>query len=105
MALADRGGSVRFLIHDRNAKFSGPFDEVFRAEGTSITLQPPPQADFRTNATVPGAARQPRRDLTRAVPPYGRGQSRLGSMQQPLFRRRSHGGRARIAQSAFDSCR
>lgn len=40
MALADRGASVRFLIHDRDARFSGPFDEVFRAEGTSIIRTP-----------------------------------------------------------------
>ena len=26
----------RFLIHDRDSKYSGPFDEVFRTESTSV---------------------------------------------------------------------
>jgi putative transposase len=40
MALQDEGGSPRFLIHDRETKFSGPFDDVFRSEGMSILLTP-----------------------------------------------------------------
>jgi putative transposase len=31
---------VRFLIHDRDSKFSGPFDEVFRSEGIQIIRTP-----------------------------------------------------------------
>ena len=31
---------VRFLIHDRDAKFSGPFEEVFRIEGIRIIRTP-----------------------------------------------------------------
>ena len=31
---SDRG--VRFLIRDRDSKYSGPFDEVFRSEGMRI---------------------------------------------------------------------
>jgi hypothetical protein len=30
MALQEEGASPRFLIHDRDSKFSGSFDEVFR---------------------------------------------------------------------------
>src|SRR5947209_4405430 len=36
----DEGRSPRFLIHDRDTKFSGSFDEVFRSEGMRIVLTP-----------------------------------------------------------------
>ena len=34
-SLADRA-SPRFLIHDRDSKFSGAFDEIFRSQGIEI---------------------------------------------------------------------
>src|SRR3990172_4879973 len=33
LAIDERLGDVRFLLRDRDAKFSGPFDEVFETEG------------------------------------------------------------------------
>ena len=38
--LMDIGGDPRFLLRDRDAKFSGPFDEVFRSEGVRIVGTP-----------------------------------------------------------------
>jgi len=36
----ERDGPIRFLIHDRDTKFSGPFDEVFRSQGATVILTP-----------------------------------------------------------------
>ena len=40
MDLDDRSTAIRFLIHDRDTKFVGPFDEVFRSEGAKVILTP-----------------------------------------------------------------
>ena len=40
MTLAERSRPVRFLIHDRDAKFSAAFDEVFRSEGARVIRTP-----------------------------------------------------------------
>jgi transposase InsO family protein len=36
MDLGERAGSFKFLIRDRDGKFTALFDEVFRAEGIRI---------------------------------------------------------------------
>jgi putative transposase len=40
MNLEDRSTPTRFLIHDRDTKFTCSFDEVFRSEGMQIILTP-----------------------------------------------------------------
>jgi putative transposase len=40
MTLAEGPRPVRFLIHDRDAKFSAAFDEVFRSEGARVIRTP-----------------------------------------------------------------
>ena len=40
MDLDDRGQQPRFLIHDRDAKFSRAFDSIFRSEGIEIVRTP-----------------------------------------------------------------
>jgi putative transposase len=43
MSVADREQHFRFLIHDRDAKFSGGFDRIFQSEGI-VVIRTPVQA-------------------------------------------------------------
>jgi len=40
LAIDERLSGVRFLLRDRDAKFSGPFDEVFETEGARVIRTP-----------------------------------------------------------------
>ena len=40
LAIEERLSGVRFLLRDRDAKFSGPLDDVLRAEGLRVIRTP-----------------------------------------------------------------
>jgi putative transposase len=40
LVMDDRLEGLRFVLHDRDAKFSGPFDEIFRTEGIRVIRTP-----------------------------------------------------------------
>ena len=40
LAIEERLSGVRFLLRDRDARFSGPFDDVLRAEGFRVIRTP-----------------------------------------------------------------
>ena len=73
LGIEDRVGSVRFLLRDRDAKFSGPFDEVFTSYGIRVIRTPirAPRANAfaeRFVRTIRNGVSGPRADLRTPAP-------------------------------------
>ena len=70
LAIEERLENVRYLLHDRDAKFSGPFDARIRSEGVRV-IKTPVRAP-RANASAERWVRSARNECLDHVLVFGR---------------------------------
>jgi putative transposase len=70
LAIEERLENVRFLLHDGDAKFSGPFDELIRSEGVRV-IKTPIRAS-RANAVAERWVRTVRNECLDHILVFGR---------------------------------
>ena len=70
LLMADHLEGVRFLIRDRDSKFTASFEEVFRSEGARVIETPVPSP--KANASAERFVRTARAEVTDLVLVLGR---------------------------------
>jgi hypothetical protein len=85
MDLDDRGRQVRFLVHDRDSKFSAAFDAVFTGEGIRTVRTPmcAPNEAAWNSTPADGSGRFPSAWL--ATSALGNGQRRMDGPRRVLL--------------------
>jgi putative transposase len=73
LAIADKLANIRYLVHDRDSKFSDAFDELFRSEGITVIHTPirarAPSECLRGALRAHDPKRMPRLAANRRPPP------------------------------------
>jgi len=102
MDLGERAGQFRFLIRDRDTKYTTAFDEVFTSEGIEI-LRSPPQAP-RANAYAERWVRTVRRECLDRILIYNPRHllATLGEYVAHYHEHRPHQGRQQRPPGAAD---
>ena len=100
MDLGERAGQFRFLIRDRDTKYTTAFDEVFTSEGIEI-LRSPPQAP-RANAYAERWVRTVRRECLDRILIYTLLHSGVDEAVAEGFARRGVAGRDDLVADSGD---